>query len=100
MHASVDNIFVPAYGFDSQARGQPVAESHTSVKISTATMIKSLQVRPFCDSSQVDDLSATQQAALHVFQYEVLAAYYRVQMVVPESKIIDVLDKKFNRSGK
>jgi hypothetical protein len=73
-----------------------MAKPETLSEFSTAAMLKTLQYRPLCDSSSVDDLTSSQQAALHVFQYEVLAAFYRVQMVVPLEKVIDVLDKKFN----
>jgi len=57
-------------------------------------LLKSLQIRPFCDHVP-GDLSPEQQAALHAFLHEVLASYFRMRMVVPENTALTILDQRF-----
>ena len=57
-------------------------------------LLKSLQVRPFCDHVP-GDLTPEQQAAMHAFMHEVLAAYFRMRMTVPEQTALTMLDQRF-----
>ncbi len=57
-------------------------------------LITALQVRPFCDTSDLAGLSPQQLAALHVFQHEMLASYFRVCEKVPEAHVIEIIDKR------
>jgi len=64
-------------------------------------ILKSIKVRPFCDSnSGVRDLTPEQQAAMHAFLHEVLAAYYRMSILVPEDAIAKILSHRFDQALK
>jgi hypothetical protein len=62
-------------------------------------LIETLKVRPFCDGPEVGDLSPEQQAALHVFQHEVLAAYYRVCEKVPAAAVNRVISGRLTKAA-
>ncbi len=52
-----------------------------------------VSVTPFCDAPDVVDFTPEQQAALHVFKHEVLAAGYRLYQTVPASMAGPLLAK-------
>lgn len=58
------------------------------------SFLESLMLRPFCDAADVKGLTVEQRAALHVFLYEFLAAYYRACEKVPENNVKQVLEKR------
>jgi hypothetical protein len=64
------------------------------VGIATA-LLDSLKFKPFCDHKSTSELTPEQQAALHAFLHEVLAAYYRMSILVPEEARTRVLNKRF-----
>ncbi len=61
------------------------------------SLVKELQVRPFCDGPETGGLSPEQQAALHAFQHEVLAAYYRCCEKVPLDKVNGIVGGRLAR---
>jgi hypothetical protein len=63
------------------------------------SFINLLQVRPFCDGPDVHGLSPEQQAALHVFQHEALAAYFRVCEKVPEDAVLGVIERRLIKAA-
>lgn len=56
--------------------------------------LESLMLRPFCDAADVKGLTVEQRAALHVFMYEFLAAYYRACEKVPANSVKQALEKR------
>lgn len=75
-------------------------DANTGGGLTAAQLLKSLQVRPFCDDNSDQGLSPEQEAALHAFMHEMMAAYYRMRMVVPEQKALTVLDRRFATAAK
>lgn len=57
-------------------------------------LIRSLTVTPLCDHKDTTDLTPEQVAAMHMFKHELLAAYYRMRMVVPEAPANRILSKR------
>lgn len=57
-------------------------------------LIHSLTITPLCDHHDTTDLTPEQIAALHMFKHELLAAYYRMRMVVPEAPANRILSKR------
>jgi hypothetical protein len=58
-----------------------------------ADVVALVAVTPFCDAPDVVDFTPEQQAALHVFKHEVLAAGYRLYQSVPPSMAGPLLAK-------
>lgn len=66
----------------------------------TATkLLLSLQVRPFCDDAGDQELTPEQEAALHAFLHEIMAAYFRLRMTVPQDKVLTLLDRRFAKAA-
>ncbi len=74
-------------------------KAQARVGITATQLLTSLQVRPFCDHGDVRDLPPEQQAALHAFMFELLSAYWRMRIVVPEDKALRVLNKRFAKAA-
>ena len=62
--------------------------------------VKELQVRPFCDGPETGGLSPEQQAALHCFQHEVIAAYYRCCEKVPADSVNSIIGNRLVKAAK
>jgi hypothetical protein len=66
----------------------------------TATQLfNSLEMSPLCDPSDVEGLTPEQLAALHAFLHEIIAAYYRMTILVPPDQALVVLDKRFKKAA-
>ncbi len=52
-----------------------------------------MSVMPFCAAPDVENFTPEQQAAVHVFKHEVLAAGYRLYETVPASMAAPLLTK-------
>lgn len=63
-----------------------------------SALLKSIQLRPFCDHPDIEDLTPEQQAAMHAFLHEVMAAYFRMTMVVPVGTATRVLNARFAKA--
>ena len=63
-----------------------------------SALLKSLQVRPFCDDTGGQELTPEEEAALHAFLHEVLASFFRMRMAVPEEKALVILNKRFEQA--
>jgi hypothetical protein len=68
-----------------------------AVKTLAESLITALQIRPFCDMTDVAGLSPQQFAALHVFQHEMLASYFRVCEKVPEARVNDIINRRLTQ---
>jgi hypothetical protein len=66
--------------------------------LTASQLLNFLQVQPFCDNTG-GDLTPEQEAALHAFLHEILAAYYRMRMTVPEKTALAMLDRKFAQAA-
>jgi hypothetical protein len=58
-----------------------------------ADVVAIITLMPFCDAPDVADFTPEQQAALHVFKHELLAAGYRLYQSVPASMAGPLLGK-------
>jgi hypothetical protein len=67
------------------------------VKTLAESLITALQIRPFCDAPDLEGLSPQQLAALHVFQHEMLASYFRVCEKVPEAHVNDIISRRLTQ---
>jgi len=73
---------------------------NTEGGLTASQLLGSLQVRPFCDDPRTKELTPEQRAALHVFLHEIVAAYYRMRMTVPEDLALAILNKRFADAAK
>lgn len=64
------------------------------MKTLAESLITALQVRPFCDMTDLAGLSPQQLSALHVFQHEMLASYFRVCEKVPEAHVNEIITRR------
>ena len=64
-----------------------------------ARFVRSLELKPLCDSAHAKNLTPEQQAALHAFLHEFLAAYYRMRILVPEDRANAILDSRFAKAA-
>lgn len=67
--------------------------------LTASQLIASLEMSPRCDAADVKGLTPEQQAALHAFLHEVIAAYYRMTILVPQNQAMAVLDRRFSRAA-
>jgi hypothetical protein len=70
------------------------------VGLTATQLLGSLQAKPLCDDADVQELTPEQQAALHAFLHETIAAYYRMRMLIPEDRALAVLNKRFAKAAK
>jgi hypothetical protein len=78
-----------------------MTEHENTVGVLTATqLIGGLQVRAFCDDPRTKELTPEQQAAMHAFLHEILAAYYRMRMTVPQDLALAILNKRFSDAAR
>ncbi len=78
-----------------------MTDAAADLSINMATkLLKSLQMRPFCDHTDTDQLTPEQMAAVHAFMHEMLAAYYRMTIIVPAGLSLEVLNKRFAKAAK
>ena len=68
------------------------------MKTLAENLINALQVQPFCDGPDLEGLSPQQQAALHVFQHEMLAAYFRVCEKVSEDTVNGIINRRLTKA--
>jgi len=68
--------------------------------LSFTRLFGSLQISPFCEGREAQDLDPRQKAAIHLFLHEILAAYYRLITVVPAAKVAAVLNRRFRSAAK
>jgi hypothetical protein len=64
------------------------------------SFIEDLQLHIFCDPHHHKKLNPRQQAAMHVFKHELLAAYYRACEEVPAALVTEILDARIGNAFK
>ena len=75
------------------------SESSPAGQLTASRLLTSLKIQPFCDDIGDQDLTPEQQAAVHAFLHEVLAAYYRMTEMVPVQKAATILDRRFAQAA-
>jgi hypothetical protein len=66
---------------------------------SASQLLRSLELKPLCDAADVQGMTPEQVAAVHAFLHEILAAFYRMRILVPENLVLTALNKRFERAA-
>jgi hypothetical protein len=75
-----------------------MAKSTDEKKGPASQLLGSLRQQIRCDSAEGEGLTPEQIAALHAFVHDVLRSYHHLKTLVPEEKVLAVLDRRFGKA--